>query len=87
MLDLLVDASCTGVGAPLALAATGYETLRPISLVVNAACIGFVSCWCLHGMCSSWISCYRIPVGHPVAISPPEVHAEINGVAFTGEGS
>ena len=35
-----------------------------------------MSCWCLHGTCSSWISYYKIPVGHPVAVSPPRVHAE-----------
>ena len=77
MLDLLAAASCTSAGAPLhwLLLAT---TLRPDFLVVNAACTGFMSCWCLHGMCSSRIRCYRIPVGHPVAVSPPGVHVEIN---------
>jgi len=33
------------------------------------------------------ISCYRIPVGHPIVVSPPGVHAETNKVAFTDEGS
>ena len=60
------------------LAVVGYETLRPNFLVLNAACTGFMSCWCFHGMCSSWISCYRIPIGHPITISPPRVHVEIN---------
>ena len=56
--------------------AAGYETLRPSFLAVNVACAGFMSYGCLHGMCSSRINCYRIPVGHPVVVSPPGVHAK-----------
>ena len=36
-----------------------------------------MSSWCLHGTCSSWISYYRILVGHRVAVSPPGVHVKI----------
>ena len=77
-MDLLAATSCTSAGAPLPLVDASSKTLRHDSLVVNAACTGFMSCWCLHGMCSSWIRCYRIPVGHPIVVSPPGVHAKIN---------
>lgn len=60
------------------MAVASYETLRSDFLVVNAACTGFMSYWCFHGMCSSWISCYRVPVAHPVVVSPLGVQYEIN---------
>ena len=31
----------------------------------------------LHDVRSNRINCYRIPVGHPVAVSPPQVHVEM----------
>jgi len=46
-------------------------------LAVDGACVGFKSCRFLHGVFSSRINRYRIPVGHPIAVSPPRVHAEI----------
>ena len=68
--DLLVAAAiCTG---PDLLAATDDEAYD------SAACARFVIACCRrsNGVHSSWLNCYGIPIGCPVSVCPPWVHAE-----------
>lgn len=74
------DAVCAGFGTrslsyqrcmhSLCLISAAEDVLTSERSLLHVPCDDF-NCPCLQSMCSRGISCYRIPVGCPVAASPP----------------